>query len=396
MPRHRLTPGQSLVGAVSARTTNDTIGVLEYADRHGLWTPQRPEVIRRQPQATIFLGRNDTGATLSIGDVVSLAGLGVDASNYYGEFKREITFALGSVTASTNGKFGVCTQPIEAGAFGPVAVSGVCVCKVDIDDAGHEYANTTDGESYLTSAADSGDAVIIWQPGSTGVQECLVRIDSVGGGAGASWPLVRLYSGSWKSQYSTTTYLLNGYPADCKFTYYNGDASACGITITGDGASAYNTPLLTFNASGGEYLIIPNIVGEINDSGVSYTQTVTTGAASAGTAHTHDVDCPIRQFAFLSAQLFKRASGATLWGAAKAVSIGSTALMKGNVYNSAANGNSISCSPMYIRDITAGDELLLRCFAYHTPSSGTVYFTYSIVELTIIRVLEDDTQSTVT
>lgn len=253
---------------------------------------------------------------------------------------------------------------------------------------------------------DPEDTAIAVDPtGATIAEDTVVRCELHDGqwwirpSGGTSWPLVRLYSGSFKSQYSDTSLIASGYPADCKFTYYNGDASECGLTITGDGASAYNDPLLTCNESG-LYLLLPKIAGSINFTGsVPFATTVTTSDASAGTSHTHDVECPIEQFAQLIAYVYKRASGGGSWGGAVSYSLGNITTMTQNQWGftgSGGRGSSMLSAPMYVRNITAGDELLLRCYMWHTADAGTPFFYKDVVELTIIKVSDDDAQNTVT
>lgn len=310
MPRRKLTPGQSLVGAVSARTTNDTIRVLEHADRIGLWQPARPEIVRRPQQATVFMARNDTGANLVAGDVVSLDGLGVDSDNHYGEFKREITFSAGPVTASTGDRFGVATQPIANGTWGPVAVAGACVCRVDIDDVTHDYASSTSGATYLTSAASGGGAVILWQPGITGIVECVVRIDR-GGSATVEPDTIMLATSHWEtSGGDDVLYALDD--AHSWFDSMTGDDAGIGVEVLCDSTSVFNDPIAEFT-DGGFYLIDYSASAVVGVDGTLLTFDVTTGAASAGTAHTHDVTLNIPNAIWAGVYFLTRAGSVGAW-----------------------------------------------------------------------------------
>jgi hypothetical protein len=78
--------------------------------------------------------------------------------------------------------FGILKEPIEDGAVGRVQVSGCCIAKVDVVDAGHNRAKSVAGE-YVLESSDDGPIEILYAPSGTGELECVVRF---GGGGGAS------------------------------------------------------------------------------------------------------------------------------------------------------------------------------------------------------------------
>ena len=74
--------------------------------------------------------------------------------------------------------FGILKEPIADGEIGRVQVSGCCLALVDVVDADHTRAKAVDSE-YVLESSDDGPLEILFAPGGTGEQECVVRF---GGG----------------------------------------------------------------------------------------------------------------------------------------------------------------------------------------------------------------------
>lgn len=84
-------------------------------------------------------------------------------------------------TSDAGARFVVATQPIKAGEVGMAAIDGVVQVKLDVTASGDDFAGVKPGSVQQLRTGSSGDAVVLWKEGGTGVKWGLVRIGSGGG-----------------------------------------------------------------------------------------------------------------------------------------------------------------------------------------------------------------------
>ncbi len=71
-------------------------------------------------------------------------------------------------TADHWGKFAVCVEPILDEKLGNGVTDGLVVCKVDVQEEEHEFADIADGESGFLQSYPAGSARIMWKESGTG------------------------------------------------------------------------------------------------------------------------------------------------------------------------------------------------------------------------------------
>lgn len=134
--------------------------------------------------------KNGTGAQRSRGEVL-------------GNFTKSITTLEAeklqlSGAAPTSGKaFAVLLKTAASGAIVDGQVSGVCLATVNVGSTSHEYADI-DPPNHKLVSAETGPVRIVWQPGSTGDQECVVLL-----GASSSGSTIGKYLGTLAAPLTT-------------------------------------------------------------------------------------------------------------------------------------------------------------------------------------------------
>lgn len=170
----KISAGQA-IRTVRAGAWNDAMdaGAAFSASRLdvGAPSPTRPR------RTDVIKCKNNSGAARARGEVL-------------GTFTKSVTnLDPGKIqlvgAAPTEGKhFGILLKALPDGEYGELQLSGVCPATVTIGDIAHQYADLDPG-AYKLVSAETGPIHILWQPGSTGDQECFVRF---GGGAYACAP----------------------------------------------------------------------------------------------------------------------------------------------------------------------------------------------------------------
>jgi hypothetical protein len=172
---------------VTQRTANAMVGAAEAFDRHAI----DPGEVATSPtyrfEGSLLVCRNDTGADLARFDVAGLDSALITPVQNLPEFQNYPRFSLATPAVPTHvGRFGVCTEPIAAGAVGNVLVNGVVPAKVFWNVPAHApsgFADVQSGQTYLVPSG-MGAAQILW-----------ADTLSPYGGAGTVWALVRLGPG---------------------------------------------------------------------------------------------------------------------------------------------------------------------------------------------------------
>ena len=107
-------------------------------------------------------------------------------------------------TSDAGAKFVVATQPIKAGEVGMAAIDGVVQVKLDITASGDDFAGVKPGSVQQLRTGGSGDALVLWKEGGTGVKWGLVRMGVAGG--------IKLgkITGTWSKGSTATVYEYSG------------------------------------------------------------------------------------------------------------------------------------------------------------------------------------------
>jgi len=103
------------------------------------------------------------------------------------EFKQRVLLnGVTPATASHVGKFAILLEPVPTGVYAKAVVAGAAIVKVNVADAGHQYADVADGQCGYLASGTSGAAMILWKESGTGEKWAVVRIGAGGGGTGDS------------------------------------------------------------------------------------------------------------------------------------------------------------------------------------------------------------------
>jgi hypothetical protein len=172
---------------VTQRTANAMVGAAEAFDRHALDPGQVATNPSYRFEGSIVVCRNDTGTDLVRFAVAGLDGALITPAQNLQEFQNYPRFSLAMPAVPTHvGRFGICVEPIAAGAIGIVLLAGVVPVQVFWNVPGHPPTGFVDVEAGQTYLAPSGlgAAQILWA-------DTLSPYSS----AGTVWALVRLGTG---------------------------------------------------------------------------------------------------------------------------------------------------------------------------------------------------------
>lgn len=144
------------------------------------------------PRSTDCLAvRNDSNSARALFDVVAFnshvatatRGLLITPDDNLPEFKgRPVLKAYKPCTDRIDGKndigrFGILLQPLKSGAIGLAQISGATVCKINVEDEGHLYADVKIHESDELLSREVGAAEILWKEAGTGTGKwAIVRL----------------------------------------------------------------------------------------------------------------------------------------------------------------------------------------------------------------------------
>lgn len=139
---------------------------------------------------------NDSG-----GDQDQFAILGIDEpiitpTEEEDEFKSRITISGvtpedgsgGSGSSDHTGRFVVLQEPILDGEIGRCIASGETICKINVVNEDHLFADVEDSESGYLKSSETGTARILWKESGTGEKWAYIRLgDSAGGVGGGTY-----------------------------------------------------------------------------------------------------------------------------------------------------------------------------------------------------------------
>lgn len=195
---------------------------------------------------------NATEDTLERFSVVRLTGWVIEPADNEVEATCTPSVLVDVPDSAARCNVGVTTEPIAAGKFGSVRVSGVVACKVEVTIPGVAYASPIDGDATkLRTDRDGAIEIIVREPGSDGTKWALVRLSGAAPvrrfgwymptaiaeditGATPSWvytltPLNSFASGSWGA--SGTTVRARNFAED-QAHYQHGQGFPSGVTGT--------------------------------------------------------------------------------------------------------------------------------------------------------------------
>lgn len=177
MSEGKVSPGQDF-NPPPARIWNNMVDAgRAWADgqlNQNAGAPTRPR------ETDIIKIKNTSGALRRKGEILKIDGKAIE------DITDENVWLVGKATTA-DCYFGILKRPVEISSVESLQVSGVCIALIDIIDADHTRADLVAGE-YVLASSDSGPLEILYQPGTTGEHECVVRFaGSAGGGSETMW-----------------------------------------------------------------------------------------------------------------------------------------------------------------------------------------------------------------
>lgn len=169
----KASPGQPL-RAPRAETWNGMVDAGN-AYRAGRLNVGAPPPTRPR-QTDLVRIKNNSGADRARGEILLIDGKAIT------DLTDEHIWLLGD-EPTADGYFAILKEPIASGGVGVSQVSGCCLAMVDVSDTDHTRAKAAAG-LYLLESSTDGPLEILYQPGTTGEVECVVRF--AGGSGGAS------------------------------------------------------------------------------------------------------------------------------------------------------------------------------------------------------------------
>lgn len=130
------------------------------------------------PQRTIIPVKNNTGSDRERFDVAAVSQPIFDVTDDEGK-ERPATLGAKPDPATMLGKIAVFLEPAKVDEVARCCVAGVTVARVDFGEKWHEWADFKKDEcEKLESRVEPGGAYVLWSPGQTGTQMCLVRLSN--------------------------------------------------------------------------------------------------------------------------------------------------------------------------------------------------------------------------
>lgn len=200
----RISPGQSLATAISAKAWNRAQDAADIVLEGRLGNNAANTKPPSYPYTFVYC-RNLTGSAIGRWGVLAIGGMEVapsaDGQRDTNQFQH-MPIVSGTVPTSTTGdRYCIAIEPIQSNAIGRVAIAGVVQCKLDIVSASDVTAGPKPSSSSALQSG-RGNASILWKEAETGSGIWgLVRI-------GSNQESVRLgtISATWtKGQTATVT-----------------------------------------------------------------------------------------------------------------------------------------------------------------------------------------------
>jgi len=223
----KASPGQPFI-APKAEIWNGMIDAGN-AFRVGRLSVDAPD--RTKPRQTdVIKLKNTSGANRAAGQILRINGKAVT------DLSSESIWLTGTAPTASS-FFGILKEPIANSSVGAVQISGCCLAKIDVVDAGHTRAEARDDE-YTLKSSDEGPIEILYKPSGTGELECVVRFGDSSQCAIFFTPSggIPARSGTTLGQASCTKVKLDGFA----LTTLTGQTSAVGnLSTEAVGGSKY-------------------------------------------------------------------------------------------------------------------------------------------------------------
>ena len=177
----KVRPGESALPALldSARHNAVTDG-LAYIDQQKHKEGGGPDQLRLQPG--IVQIRNESGGALARFDILGISGVVPVYADNNDAFKAgpALTGATPDIDDHA-GKFVVLLAPCADDEFAQAMIMGTTVCRVNVTDAKHDYADIKDASATELYSGLGGSAQILWKESGTGTKLAYVRLGASGG-----------------------------------------------------------------------------------------------------------------------------------------------------------------------------------------------------------------------
>jgi hypothetical protein len=169
----RLVKGEKLPG-IPTTTWNAMVSAIEWVERNRL----RLGTERFTPESSGVNVKNNSSDDIDAGGVLGLGAPLITVSDNLSAFKEAASFVGASPTSPDHvGNFGICLEPIPAGKIGKCAISGIAICKIQVDSSSHQqYADIRHGRTDKLIARYSGAAEILWKESGTGDKWAIVNL----------------------------------------------------------------------------------------------------------------------------------------------------------------------------------------------------------------------------
>lgn len=175
-PLPKFNPGDPIAKALEAGFLNNVVDRLNAFN-----VPLRTKKAAERFTSTIeAYGVNNTTEEFPIYSIVRPTGVvpsNLNDTTKLLEFQDQPIFTVDVPTVTSLSTPFVCLEPIPPnGGVGRVAVTGLVVCKVNVIDDDHEYANMTPLDSTCLTSGVSGRSRILWKGTGTGVVNAAVLL----------------------------------------------------------------------------------------------------------------------------------------------------------------------------------------------------------------------------
>lgn len=143
----------------------DATAFYEQQQRLGSGRPPKPLILDKN----IIKCRNNVGTNLTRGSVI-------DVSDYLltGNAIYDPVSLWFNGDEPAGGHYAVFRGAVEDGEIADAQLTGVCIARVNITDANHNFATPTSGQTYFTSATSGEIQILDKATAGTGVKECVV------------------------------------------------------------------------------------------------------------------------------------------------------------------------------------------------------------------------------
>lgn len=122
---------------------------------------------------------NETGENRLAGDVLAITAATGSFPDELAEANRRPLLA-GAIPSSSRDVIAILNEPMEHVSYeervGRATVYGPAVCKVDVLDVDHKYAEPIDGDATMLRSAASGPVRVLDRVPGTGVQDAMVLL----------------------------------------------------------------------------------------------------------------------------------------------------------------------------------------------------------------------------